>query len=120
MSRGLENVKIERFAGVVDKVASISRFETRACQEAGIDVEFVGHPLLDLAGTTKSKEEARELLELSQSSSIISILPGAREVEVKTFYPLYLNRCVRCKNQRTILKLLFLLPLLFVHRPLKR
>ena len=99
LSRGLENVKVERFAGVVDKVASISRFETNACQEAGIDVEFVGHPLLDLAEPTKSKGEARELLELSQTSSVISILPGAREVEVKNVLPTVLKSL--CQVQKS-------------------
>ncbi|NLJ75105.1 MAG: lipid-A-disaccharide synthase [Firmicutes bacterium] len=99
LSRGLENVKVGRFAGVVDKVASISLFETTACQEAGIDVEFVGHPLMDLVEPAESKEAAREILELSQSSSVISILPGAREVEVKNVLPTVLKSL--CQVQKT-------------------
>ena len=45
LSRGLVEFKTERFAGLVDKVIGISKFETESCQQAGISAEFVGHPL---------------------------------------------------------------------------
>ena len=48
-SRGLTHADLRKFCGVVTKVAAISRTEEALCRDAGLDVEFVGHPLMDLA-----------------------------------------------------------------------
>lgn len=92
LSRGLANVKLSHFPTVVNRVASISRFETSLCQEAGIEVEFVGHPLTDLADFSLTTTAARAKLNIeSDQTSVIAVLPGAREVEVKNVLPTVLK-----------------------------
>jgi lipid A disaccharide synthetase len=39
-------------------MAVILPFEARLYNEAGINAEFVGHPLLDVVGTKYSRKEA--------------------------------------------------------------
>lgn len=89
-SRGLQNVKLADFTSAVSKVLGISRFETALCQEAGLDVEFVGHPLVDLLGfgaaTGFSKAKIKE-----GEPPLIAVLPGAREIEVKNVLPTVLK-----------------------------
>lgn len=88
LSRGLRNVKASHFPTVVDKVAGISHFEVAQCQEAGLDCEFVGHPLMDLTDFSMTPQEARAKLGIaSEETRIIAVLPGAREVEVRNALP---------------------------------
>lgn len=88
LSRGMQNVKMGNFSGVVTKVAGISRFETAACEKAGIEVEFVGHPLVDLADFSLTKAAARLRLGIeNENAKVIGVLPGARETEVKNLLP---------------------------------
>lgn len=84
LSRGLVDFKTERFAGLVNKVIGISRFETEACRAAGINAEFVGHPLMDLVGSHECRKQAN-------SKPVIAVLPGAREHEVKNVLPTVLK-----------------------------
>lgn len=92
LSRGLANVKMSHFPMVVNKVAGISRHETNLCKEAGIDVEFVGHPLTDLLDFSLTPAAARTKLGIdSEETSVIAVLPGAREVEVKNVLPTVLK-----------------------------
>lgn len=92
LSRGLSNLKVGHFPTVVNKVASISRFETSRCEEIGIDVEFVGHPLMDLTDFSFTAAAARAKLGIeSEHTKVISVLPGAREVEVKNVLPTILK-----------------------------
>jgi lipid-A-disaccharide synthase len=98
LSRGLANVKLSHFPTVVNKVAGISRHETALCQEAGIDVEFVGHPLTDLLDFSLTPAAARGRLGIeSEDTSVIAVLPGAREIEVKNVLPTVL----KCLDQVT-------------------
>ncbi|NMA60647.1 MAG: DUF354 domain-containing protein [Firmicutes bacterium] len=99
LSRGLANVKLSHFPTVVNKVAGISRYETSLCQEAGIDVEFVGHPLTDLLDFSLTPQAARAKLGIeSEDTALIAVLPGAREVEVKNVLPTVL----KCLEQVTV------------------
>lgn len=87
-SRGLENIQTSTFSTVVNKVASISRFEAEQCQEAGIDSTFVGHPLLDLVDFSLTILDAREKLAIgSTKAKVVTILPGTREIDVKNALP---------------------------------
>src|SRR3989304_3717989 len=53
--------KIKRY---VDKMAVILPFEVPLYQRRGVDVSFVGHPLLDIASDRTEKEVARKRLGL--------------------------------------------------------
>lgn len=83
LSRGLVDFKTERFAGLVNKVIGISRYETEACRAAGINAEFVGHPLVDLVKPRKPHA--------ANGKPVIAVLPGAREVEVQNVLPTVLK-----------------------------
>ncbi|HHT42219.1 MAG TPA: hypothetical protein GX014_02295 [Firmicutes bacterium] len=86
-SRGLSHANLRQFGNVVTKVAAISKTEAALCADAGIDVEFVGHPLMDLADHTVTPAAAREKLGLPAEGKVVAVLPGAREVEVRHVLP---------------------------------
>jgi lipid-A-disaccharide synthase len=74
--------RIERIRRVVDRMAVILPFESAVYAEKGVDVEFVGHPLLDTVKRTRSRKEALEAFGLRDAWPIVALLPGSREKEV--------------------------------------
>jgi len=79
--------RIHRIRQVVDRMAVILPFEKDVYAEMGVDVDFVGHPLLDAVKRTRSREEALAAFGLRDGRPIVAILPGSREKEVTTLLP---------------------------------
>lgn len=93
----------------VDRMAVIFPFEKSFYEEAGVQVSFVGHPLLDSAKRTCSREEARLKFGLDADGTTVAILPGSREGEVTRLLPVMLKAAERL--QRTFPRIQFVLPL---------
>lgn len=79
--------RVKKIAKLVDKMLVIFPFETAVYRDAGIDVEYVGHPLIDEADISFSKREAREKLGIADNSTVVAIAPGSRMVEVSRIMP---------------------------------
>ncbi|MBW1667488.1 MAG: lipid-A-disaccharide synthase [Deltaproteobacteria bacterium] len=79
--------RIKKLVKRVDKMAVILPFEEQFYQQKGMDVEYVGHPLLDalpqdLAKGTPGKEKGG-----SSGFPILGIVPGSRVEEVTNLLP---------------------------------
>jgi lipid-A-disaccharide synthase len=79
--------RIKKIAKVVKKMIVVFPFELSLYEEAGIDVTFTGHPLLDIVKATKSKEENIKHFGLDNHKTTIGLLPGSRITEVKKLLP---------------------------------
>lgn len=90
--------RAKTMAKFVDKVISIFDFEAKVYQEAGNDVEFVGHPLVDIAVAKMTKEEACEKFNLNPKKKIIGILPGSRKKEIEMLLPIMLSAVEKIQN----------------------
>ena len=75
---------IKRFA---DRALVIFPFEEAFYREAGIAADFVGHPLLDLTGSARSREEFLRPLQLNPAAPTVALLPGSRPNEVQAILP---------------------------------
>ena len=62
-------------------------FEVELYKDAGVDVEYVGHPLTEVVSSKLTKEEARAKLALEEQGSVITLLPGSRTAEVSRLLP---------------------------------
>jgi len=71
----------------VDKLVVVLPFEKRFYENLGLDVSFVGHPVLDLVERRLSREEFCARLGLNPGAPIIGLLPGSRADEVKRILP---------------------------------
>ena len=74
------------FAGagtLVDKMIVFFQFEKVFYRKFGLEVSFVGHPLIDHVQITKSKEQALGEIGWDTKRLTIGILPGSREKEVE-------------------------------------
>lgn len=81
--------RIGKLKRVVDRMAVIFPFEKDFYAREGMDVAFVGHPLLDTVRITSPREELlRDLgLEIDGGTRTVGILPGSREAEVRKLLP---------------------------------
>ncbi|MDP8213040.1 MAG: lipid-A-disaccharide synthase [Candidatus Zapsychrus exili] len=75
----------------VDKMLVFFAFEKDLYDKYDVNADFVGHPLIDIVKTTKSKEEFVNDNKLDNDKLTIGILPGSRKKEIETLLPIMLN-----------------------------
>lgn len=68
-------------------VLAVLPFERGFYAAAGVPVEYVGHPLLDLLQDPPDRSAARRRLGLDGRGPVIGLLPGSREHEVARLLP---------------------------------
>ena len=67
----------------VRKMIVFFPFEVPIYRAAGVDVEWVGHPLLDIVRPSLSRKEALQKFDLGPERPIVALLPGSRESEIE-------------------------------------
>ena len=79
--------RIKKIGKLVDKMIVVFPFEFSLYEREGIEVSFLGHPLLDIVKVNKSKEENIKRFGLDDQKVTIGLLPGSRLSEVKRILP---------------------------------
>ena len=82
--------RVKKMAKVIDRAAVVFPFEPEFYRKAGLEAEFVGHPLLDIARATRSREATLDRLGLDPMKRTIALLPGSRRREVEYHLPVML------------------------------
>jgi lipid-A-disaccharide synthase len=67
----------------VEKMLVILPFEREYYRQRGVEVEYVGHPLLDSVRVTMSREDFCSQHKLDPSKPLIALLPGSRHSELR-------------------------------------
>ncbi len=86
----------------VRKLLCIFPFEEEWFRQRGVEVEYVGHPLLDLARPTLTREEFLTRHRLDPAVPVISLLPGSRNQEVERHLPLLLEAAAELARRRRL------------------
>ena len=89
--------RLETIRKFADLVLVIFPFEEEIYRTCGVPVEFVGHPLVDLARPSAPRAAFLGTHRMSMSSPTIAILPGSRPNEVSRILP---DLMVAAKNIR--------------------
>ena len=79
--------RMKSMRDVASRVLVIFPFEEAIYTKAGVPVEFVGHPLVELTSAATSGQQFLEGHGLSFSSPTVAILPGSRTNEVARILP---------------------------------
>jgi lipid-A-disaccharide synthase len=79
--------RINTMKRLVGKVLVIFPFEAPLYEQAGIPVEFVGHPLVDLARSSQSRTPFLEQHGLQANAPTVALLPGSRPNEIERIAP---------------------------------
>jgi lipid-A-disaccharide synthase len=94
--------RIKQIKERVDKMLCIFDFEEEIYRRAGVPVEYVGHPLVDLVETKFTREEFFARAGLDPSVPTVAFLPGSREKVVRFNLPPMLECAGRLALSRKI------------------
>ena len=72
---------------IADRMLVIFPFEEQMYRDAGMPVQFIGHPLVDLARAQEPKDSFLREIGLDRSRPIVALLPGSRPNEVQRLLP---------------------------------
>ncbi|MFA5803192.1 MAG: lipid-A-disaccharide synthase [Melioribacteraceae bacterium] len=89
--------RIDKIREVVDKMIVVFPFEEKMYRKYNVDVEYVGHPLVEYVEnySLMNKEELYKKLDLEEGKEILLILPGSRKHEIKKIFPKCINAAVK-------------------------
>lgn len=92
--------RIQKIKELVDKMIVVFPFEEKLYKENGVDVEYVGHPLVEHIDNYKflSKEEFYNKFELDPQKEILLVLPGSRKHEIKKIFPASIKAAIKLGN----------------------
>ena len=94
---------------VVDKMIVLFPFEEKIYKEAGIDVSYIGNPLMDQKFTKKELNYFLQKFNIKSSKKLFVIAPGSRPSELRRHLPTILNAIPYIKKE--IGEIEFILPL---------
>jgi lipid-A-disaccharide synthase len=79
--------RMQTMKRIADRVLVIFPFEEQIYRDAGVPVEWVGHPLLDVAPPSHSREGFLRDAGLDPSRPVLALLPGSRRNELRMILP---------------------------------
>jgi lipid-A-disaccharide synthase len=79
--------RMETMKAHVDRVLVIFPFEEELYRRAGVDAQFVGHPLVDLAQAGEPREAFLRDRGLVPDAPTVALLPGSRRNELERIVP---------------------------------
>ena len=86
----------------IAKMIVIFDFEEEIYRQAGVPVEYVGHPLVDMMRPRLSREEFFAQIGLDPSVLTIALLPGSRQKEFTANLPVMLDAAARLTLHRKL------------------
>lgn len=83
--------RVKKIGKRVDRMAVILPFEERFYKERGVNVEYVGHPLLDSIPQDLDRVEIIRKMELKNAYPVLGLLPGSRKEEIGNHLPVMIK-----------------------------
>lgn len=74
--------RIHKIKRAVSHMLALFPHEPRLYQQAGIQVDYVGHPLADMLPEQPKRAEMRETMRIPLHAKVFAFLPGSRQSEV--------------------------------------
>jgi len=84
-------LKIKNFT---DQALSIIPFEKAWFNERGIEIDFVGHPFVDIEKLTTNKDDFFSKHSLSLNKPLLTLLPGSRQQEIDRHWPIFIGTVI--------------------------
>ena len=81
--------RIEVIRKATQRMLCLLPFEVELYRSVGIDAVCVGHPLVDELSLLPDATTVRQSLGLAKKQSIVGVLPGSREAEVRQHLPIF-------------------------------
>lgn len=83
--------RINKIKRAVSHMLALFPHEPKYYQQAGVPVDFVGHPLADMLPDIPKRAEMRETMRIPLQAKVFAFLPGSRQSEVKYLAHTYIE-----------------------------
>jgi lipid-A-disaccharide synthase len=87
--------RVQKLKARIAKMIVIFDFEEEIYRRAGVPVEYVGHPLVDMVRPHLTREQFFAKVDLDASVPTVALLPGSRKQEVTANLPVMLDAATR-------------------------
>jgi lipid-A-disaccharide synthase len=87
--------RMKTMRALADRVLVIFPFERALYEEQGVDVCFVGHPLVELAAPSADRATLAARFGLDRSRPVVALLPGSRPNELQRLAPVLCGAAAR-------------------------
>jgi lipid-A-disaccharide synthase len=94
--------RARQIARWVDRMAVIFPFEVAFYQRQGVNVTFVGHPLLDRVQPGEPRDVFLAKVGLDAQKPVIALLPGSRRREVAYHLPVMVQAAAELRRERDV------------------
>jgi len=101
--------RIHKIGSAVSRILALFPFEPALYEKQGIPVSYVGHPLADMLPVEDGRNEARQLLGLTDQRPVFALLPGSRQSELQYMAETFIETARVIHNR--LPDVLFLVPL---------
>jgi lipid-A-disaccharide synthase len=91
--------RVKTLARLVSRMLVIFEFEEELYRRAGVDVRFVGHPLLDVIDAEGFRTDLRERLGVPEGGRLIGLLPASRKEQFARHGPLLLRAAALIRDR---------------------
>jgi len=91
--------RLKKIARAVDLMLVLFPFELPYYERKNIAVRFVGHPLTVQRHETFNGNDARDMLVLPKDKTIVALMPGSRQSELKQLVSIFLETAILCQKQ---------------------
>ncbi len=91
--------RLKKIARAVDLMLVLFPFELPYYERKNIKARFVGHPLVEQLNETFDKNDVREALGLPKNMTIVALMPGSRQSELKQLASIFLKTAILCQKQ---------------------
>ncbi|MBI4536874.1 MAG: lipid-A-disaccharide synthase [candidate division NC10 bacterium] len=98
--------RIRTLRRLVRKMLVLFPFEEPLYREAGVDVTFIGHPLLDVLADVPASAACRRALGVASAVEVVGLLPGSRQAELRRHLPILLGAAARIRAARPATEIL--------------
>lgn len=79
--------RVKRISRIVDRMLVVFPFEVVIYRSRGVDVEYVGHPLVDTCRPALDPASAAGRLGLDPGRPVLAVMPGSRLSEIRRNLP---------------------------------
>jgi len=93
---------------ITDKLLAIFPEEAKFYEQAGANVRWVGHPLVDILAEPMSQQTARAELKIADDAQIVTLMPASRKQELQYIMPVMFEAAAYIQEQQP--KVRFLIP----------
>ena len=83
--------RIKKIKRAVTHMLTLFPHESEIYRNAGVQVDYVGHPMADLLPLRPDRAKMRETMRIPLQATVFALLPGSRQSEVKQLARLYIE-----------------------------